>query len=74
MVGTGNYARESLMPQDTDVSIGLVILNASYSAREKGKDIEGLSIDATIPLQALVHASQLHIPALRSKVRQDPPP
>ena len=48
---------------------GLVILDARYGPSERGDDAEGLDVDVTVPLQALVNASQLHIPGKRSKVR-----
>ncbi|TCD67798.1 hypothetical protein EIP91_011926 [Steccherinum ochraceum] len=47
---------------------GLVILEASYGAAVRDSDTEGLEIDVTIPLQALVSKSQLYIPGRRSKV------
>ncbi|EPQ53643.1 DnaJ-domain-containing protein [Gloeophyllum trabeum ATCC 11539] len=46
---------------------GLVILEATYGADEVDEEAAGLSIDVTIPLQALVNNSQLFIPSRGSK-------
>ncbi|KAH8101824.1 DnaJ-domain-containing protein [Cristinia sonorae] len=51
-----------------DGVLGLVILEATYGAAERDELTEGLEMDVTIPLQALVHRSQLYIPGRRSKV------
>ena len=50
------------------VHTGLVILEASYGPSERDEGIEGLDVDVTVPLQALVNSSQLYIPGKRSKV------
>ncbi|KAI0790406.1 hypothetical protein C8Q75DRAFT_114809 [Abortiporus biennis] len=47
---------------------GLVILEAWYGPAERDDDTEGLDLNVTIPLQALVNKSQLYIPGRRSKV------
>lgn len=53
---------------------GLVIVDARYGPTEYGDDaVEGLDVDVTIPLQALVNNSQLYIPGGRSKVSSGPP-
>lgn len=49
-------------------ALGLVILEGSYGAAVQDEHTEGLEIDVTIPLQALVNGSQLYIPGRRSKV------
>lgn len=46
---------------------GLVILEASYGPSERDEATAGLDVDVTVPLQALVHRSQLYIPGRRSK-------
>ncbi|KIP02137.1 hypothetical protein PHLGIDRAFT_130897 [Phlebiopsis gigantea 11061_1 CR5-6] len=47
---------------------GLVIVDARYGPTEYGDDaVQGLDVDVTIPLQALVNNSQLYIPGGRSK-------
>lgn len=43
---------------------GLVILSATYGPET---DAENLTIDVTVPVQALVHNSQVHIPGHRTK-------
>ena len=48
---------------------GLVILDARYGPSERGEGAEGLDVDVTIPVRALVNSSQLYIPGRRSKVR-----
>ena len=47
---------------------GLVILEALYGPLERDEAAEGLDLDVTVALQALVHRSQLYIPGRRSKV------
>ncbi len=47
---------------------GLVILDAHYGPSEQDEGTEGLDVDVTIPVQALVNSSQLYIPGKRSKV------
>ncbi|TFY53464.1 hypothetical protein EVJ58_g9439 [Rhodofomes roseus] len=47
---------------------GLVILEAFYGPLERDEAAEGLDLDVTVALQALVHRSQLYIPGRRSKV------
>lgn len=47
---------------------GLVILDARYGPAENDDDLEGLTINVTVPLQALVSKSQLYIPGRRTKV------
>ncbi|KAG2367162.1 hypothetical protein BDR07DRAFT_1393807 [Suillus spraguei] len=43
---------------------GLVILSATYGPEA---DVKNLTIDVTVPVQALVHNSQVHIPGHRTK-------
>ena len=50
-------------------ALGLVILEAFYGAAERDEYTQGLEIDVTVPLQALVNKCQLYIPGRRSKVR-----
>ncbi|KAH9941173.1 DnaJ-domain-containing protein [Epithele typhae] len=47
---------------------GLVVQEAVYGPSERDEGTEGLDVDVTVPLQALVNASQLYIPGKRSKV------
>ena len=54
-------------------SLGLIILEATYGAVQRDDYTEGLEIDVTIPLQALVIKSQLYIPGKRSKVSSNLP-
>lgn len=44
-------------------------MDARYGPAEQDEYTRGLDIDVTIPLQVLVHNSQLFIPGQRSKVR-----
>ncbi|KAF8180373.1 hypothetical protein BJ912DRAFT_1023712 [Pholiota molesta] len=46
---------------------GLIIQEATYGAADADDATENISLDVTIPLQALVHNSQLHIPGGDSK-------
>ncbi|KZT70464.1 DnaJ-domain-containing protein [Daedalea quercina L-15889] len=46
---------------------GLVILEAFYGPLDRDEAAEGLDLDVTVALQALVHRSQLYIPGRRSK-------
>ncbi|KAM5532138.1 hypothetical protein V8D89_014163 [Ganoderma adspersum] len=46
---------------------GLVILDARYGPSEQDEGTEGLDVDVTIPMQALVNSGQLYIPGKRSK-------
>ncbi|KAI0711382.1 DnaJ-domain-containing protein [Earliella scabrosa] len=46
---------------------GLVILDARYGPSERDDGTEGLDVDVTVPVQALVNSSQLFIPGKRSK-------
>ncbi|TBU31392.1 DnaJ-domain-containing protein [Dichomitus squalens] len=46
---------------------GLVILDARYGPSERDEGTEGLDVDVTIPVRALVNSSQLYIPGKRSK-------
>ncbi|KAH9897035.1 DnaJ-domain-containing protein [Cubamyces lactineus] len=46
---------------------GLVILEARYGPSEQEEGTEGLEVDVTVPVQALVNSSQLYIPGKRSK-------
>lgn len=48
--------------------LGLVILEAWYGPAERDSDSEGLDLNVTISMQALVNKSQLYIPGRRSKV------
>ena len=48
---------------------GLVITDARYGPADGDDARQGLTIDVTVPLQALVTKSQLYIPGRRSKVR-----
>ncbi len=47
---------------------GLVIIDARYGPAEKADETDGMQIDVTVPLQALVSKSQVYIPGRRSKV------
>ncbi|KAF8634816.1 hypothetical protein AX17_004068 [Amanita inopinata Kibby_2008] len=53
--------------QNETVKGGLVIIEAIYAPIEKDDRINDLSQDVTIPLQALVRNSQLHIPGNQPK-------
>ncbi|KAH9849605.1 DnaJ-domain-containing protein [Lenzites betulinus] len=46
---------------------GLVVLEARYGPSEQDEGTDGLEVDVTVPVQALVNASQLYIPGKRSK-------
>ncbi|THH30988.1 hypothetical protein EUX98_g3177 [Antrodiella citrinella] len=46
---------------------GLVIIEGTYGVTVRDEYTEGLEVDVTIPLQALVNKSQLYIPGKRSK-------
>ncbi|KAI0360473.1 DnaJ-domain-containing protein [Trametes cingulata] len=46
---------------------GLVILEARYGPSEQEEGTEGLEVDVTVPVQALINSSQLYIPGKRSK-------
>ncbi|KAI0746997.1 DnaJ-domain-containing protein [Daedaleopsis nitida] len=46
---------------------GLIILDARYGPAERDEGTEGLDVDVTVPMQALVNSSQLSIPGKRSK-------
>ncbi|OSD08750.1 DnaJ-domain-containing protein [Trametes coccinea BRFM310] len=46
---------------------GLVVLEARYGPSEEEEGTEGLEVDVTVPVQALVNSSQLYIPGKRSK-------
>ncbi|TFY75673.1 hypothetical protein EWM64_g8339 [Hericium alpestre] len=48
---------------------GLVIMEATYGPMAPDPELRDLMVDVTIPLQALVHKSQLYIPGHRTKVR-----
>ena len=48
--------------------LGLIIQDATYGASEIDGDASGFFVDVTIPLQALVINSQLHIPGGHTKV------
>ena len=50
------------------MATGLVIIDARYGPTDNGEALQGLTIDVTVPLQALVSKSQLYIPGRRSKV------
>ena len=52
------------------VHTGLIILDARYGPSERDEGTEGLDVDVTIPVQALVNSSQLYVPGKRSKVRR----
>ena len=43
-------------------------MEARYGPSERDEGTEGLDVDVTVPLQALVNLSQLYIPGKRSKV------
>ncbi|KAI0702055.1 DnaJ-domain-containing protein [Cerioporus squamosus] len=49
---------------------GLIILDARYGPSERDEGTEGLDVDVTIPVQALVNSSQVYVPGKRSKVRR----
>ena len=44
-------------------------MEAAYGPTEQEEALHELATDVTVPLQALVRNSQLHIPSGRSKVR-----
>ncbi|KAI0340380.1 DnaJ-domain-containing protein [Trametopsis cervina] len=46
---------------------GLIIADARYGPAAKDDATRGLDVDVTVPMQVLVHNSQLHIPGRRSK-------
>ncbi|KAH9923298.1 DnaJ-domain-containing protein [Amylocystis lapponica] len=46
---------------------GLIILEAAYGPSEQDESTQGLDMDVTVPVQALVNRSQLYIPGRRSK-------
>lgn len=48
---------------------GLVVLEASYGPTDPDPEARALLVDVTVPIQALVHRSQLYIPGHGSKVR-----
>ncbi|KDQ60178.1 hypothetical protein JAAARDRAFT_205188 [Jaapia argillacea MUCL 33604] len=50
-----------------EVGTGLVILEATYSPTEQNEETADLNVDVTIPIQALIHGSQLYIPGHRAK-------
>lgn len=52
---------------------GLIILEASYGPSETDGSTEGLNVDVTVPMQALVNQSQVYIPGRRSKVSEHNP-
>ncbi len=49
-----------------------MILEAWYGPAERDGDSEGLDLNVTIPVQALVNKSQLYIPGRRTKVSRGP--
>ena len=62
------FSREAAFNPRWMFLTGLVILDACYGPSEQDERTEGLDVDVTIPMQALVNASQLYIPGKRSKV------
>ena len=52
--------------------LGLVVLEAKYGAADQDENARELIIDVTVPLQALVHHSQVNIPGHRTKVGTSP--
>ncbi|KAI0827143.1 DnaJ-domain-containing protein [Trametes gibbosa] len=46
---------------------GLVVLEARYGPSEQDEGTDGLEVDVTVAVQALVNSSQLYIPGKRSK-------
>lgn len=61
----------SVVERNSDVETvysGLVILESLYGPLERDEAAEGLDLDVTVALQALVNRSQLYIPGRRSKV------
>ncbi|KAI0317954.1 hypothetical protein OF83DRAFT_1118624 [Amylostereum chailletii] len=47
---------------------GLVVLEATYGPTDPDPEAKELIVDVTVPVQALVHKSQLYIPGHRPKV------
>jgi hypothetical protein len=47
---------------------GLVVLEATYGPIDRDEDAHDLILDVTVPLQALVHHSQLYIAGHQTKV------
>ena len=45
-----------------------MVLEASYGPTDPDPEARALIVDVTVPIQALVHKSQLYIPGHRSKV------
>lgn len=62
--------REELVSEYSAVwfHVGLVILDARYGLSERDEGTEGLDVDVTVSVQALVNSSQLFISGKRSKV------
>ncbi|KAN0136856.1 DnaJ domain containing protein [Lactarius tabidus] len=53
--------------QAEKIKEGLVVLEASYGPTDPDPEARALIVDVTVPIQALVHKSQLYIPGHRSK-------
>lgn len=53
--------------QAEKIKEGLVVLEASYGPTDPDPEARALVVDVTVPIQALVHKSQLYIPGHRSK-------
>jgi hypothetical protein len=58
-----------LLPSTMLTFKGLEIQEATYAPMDKSDWNHELNLDVTIPLQALVRSSQLHIPGDQPKVR-----
>lgn len=54
-----------------NTTAGLVILDALYGPSEQDEEAQGLVLDVTTAVQALVNNSQLYIAGHRTKVELD---
>lgn len=60
-LGGNIHIRPYFPPYSYSPPLGLVILEATYGPTSVGNETAGLDVDVTIPLQALVHNSQLYV-------------
>lgn len=51
--------------------LGLVVIEALYGPAEPDVEAKDLTIDVTVPVQALVHNSQVFVPGRRTKVSEE---